>query len=992
MKIPSLSSHFSITLLAAACLALSVSAACASSYQSIVSSDTPIAFYALNPAQDGTSTAPDLTGNGNNGVIAGNISYGFGPTAYITNAAYFDGGEAIDLSQGSNPGLLNFTGPITIEAWVQPSSANLFADAVAKGYFSSSPYYEIVLRVNGPYGQNYYGSSGSVGLNGGTQVTNWTYMVMSSDGVNNSLYENGVLVAQSPDTSGSIEFTDDWVIGDGSDAGVTRTWNGGISEVAIYNHGLTAAQVINHYYYGLLNSSASTSVPIINVQPQSQQSYVGGSVTFSVVTVSGLPATNQWFEGSTPLPGQTGTSLTLSSLQLTNAGNYHVVIGNANGTTNSVTVALTVSTPSHLEWTSSGNNGTWDVDTSANWLNVSNETQTVFNQGDNVLFDDTPGVPTTVNVSGTVDPSLITVNSSANDFTIQSGAFGGSGSLVKQGSSPLVITCSSGLSGSVSIQGGSVYAGNNCFNNVSSITVTNNSTLDFGGGQFSSLKPITVSGTGLNGEGALYDSYSGNTPAELANITLAGDTLFGGTARWDLASGSQISGPYNLTLDWSHSGGYGQWNGVTIGANVPQITVTNASSLGMTGMDTSCQNPATVFNISTNGALTLYGGGFNGSLNLYNGVQMIVYNGNVTLGGSSIHLYSGVTMSLYGAGIALTGNSLTFENGAALQTYYNSGNNPINNQVTFNGVAHFVLGDHTESFSGVMSGAGGFVLDYYNNDVVLSASNTYSGPTIIGSSGNTPQVALSGNGSITHSSLIFFGGSDPTVGHIDASGRPDQTLTLANGQTLGGVGGITGNFVLDPAAVLSPGGTNTTIGITTGSNPTGEIAASGNVTLEGTTVIKLDGATNDVVAAGGTITYGGTLDLVNVSGTPLAGGSTFKIFNAATLVSSFSTITLPALGSGLSWNTSQLGSGVISVSGSSGALISSTSLSGTNLVFSGSGGTASAPYYVLSTTNLLTGPWITIATNSFDASGNFSVTNGLRNPERFYTIEQQPEN
>jgi hypothetical protein len=387
--------------------------------------------------------------------------------------------------------------------------------------------------------------------------------------------------------------------------------------------------------------------------------------------------------------------------------------------------------------------------------------------------------------------------------------------------------------------------------------------------------------------------------------------------------------------------------------------------------------------------LTLYGGGFNGSHNLYNGVQMIVYNGNVTLGGSSIHLYSGVTMYLYGAGIALTGNSLIFENGATVQTYYNGGNNPINNQVTFNGVAHFVLGDHTLSFSGAMNGAGGFVLDYYNNSMVLSASNTYSGPTIIGSGGNSPQVALSSNGSITHSSLIFFGGSDPTVGHLDASGRSDQTLTLASGQALEGVGGITGNFVLDPGAVLSPGGTNTTIGITTGSNPTGEIAASGNVTLEGTTAIKLDGVTNDVVAAGGTITYGGTLNLANASGTAWAAGNSFKVFNAAVYKGAFSGVTPATPGAGLSWNTNQLGSGVISVSGSSSAIISSTSLSGTNLVFSGSGGTANAPYYVLSTTNLVKGPWITNTTGNFLSNGNFSVTNpilpGL--PQRFYLIK-----
>ncbi len=985
MKILSLNRYFSRTLLAIACVALSVSAARAGSYQSIVLGDNPLAFYALNPGADGNSTAPDLTGNGNDGLIAGNLVAGFGPSAYITNAASFDSGEAIDLSQGSNPSLLNFNGPITIEAWVQPSSANMFADAVAKGYDSSSGQ-EICLRVNGPYGQNYYASSGSVGVTGGTQATNWTYMVMSSDGTSNLLYENGILVAQSPDTSGSVQFNDDWVIGDGSSAGSTRTWSGGISEVAIYGHGLTAAQVLNHYYYGLINSSASTSVPIINIQPQSQQSYVGGSVTFSVVTVSASATTNQWYKGSTPLTGQTGTSLTLNNLQLTNAGNYSVVIGNANGTTNSAVAALSITVPSSLKWASSGSQA-WDIGSTANWLNLSTSAQTVFNQGDSVLFDDTPSVPTAVNVNGTVNPSQITVNANNNAYTIQSGGFGGSGSLLKEGTAPLIITCSSGLSGNAIVGGGSLYAGNNCLQSISAITVSNGATLDFGGGQFNSIKPITVAGTGLNGEGALYNSYD-DYPSELLNITLAGDTKFAGANRWDLSSGSQISGPHSLVLDWSLNADshYGQWSGVTIGADVTQITLTNGSSLGLSGMDNSCQNPATMLNISTNGALTFYSGAFNGGISLYNGSQMVVYNGNDVLGGSTLHIYNGATMYLYSSGIAMTGNNLIFEDGSTLQTYYNGGDNPINNQVTFNGVAHWVLGDHSMSFSNVLSGVGGFVLDYYNHDVVFNASNTYSGPTVLGSG---PQVALTGNGSITHSTPIFFGGSDPTVSHIDASGRADQTLALANGQTLGGVGGITGNLAMASGAVLSPGGTNTTIGITTGSNPVGEIAASGNVALGGTTVIKLNGTTNDVVAAGGTLTYGGTLNLANISGSALAGGTSFKIFNAAAYTGSFSGITPATPGSGLTWNTSQLSSGVVSVSGGSGLVISSTKVVGSNLVLSGSGGTANAPYNVLTTTNLLNSVWLPIATNNFDSSGNFSATNAIVPgvPQEFYLIK-----
>ena len=79
------------------------------------------------------------------------------------------------------------------------------------------------------------------------------------------------------------------------------------------------------------------------------------------------------------------------------------------------------------------------------------------------------------------------------------------------------------------------------------------------------------------------------------------------------------------------------------------------------------------------------------------------------------------------------------------------------------------------------------------------------------------------------------------------------------------------------------------------------------------------------------------------------------------------------------------------VPSSSRALISSTSLSGTNLVFSGSGGTASSPYYVLSTTNLVTGPWITNTTGNFLSNGNFSVTNPIKhnNLNVFYKIKYQ---
>jgi hypothetical protein len=955
---------------AAAVLLVTASMARAN-YQSTVLADNPLAFYPLNLDVDTSGTATDVSGNGNNGAYV-NIFSGFnnstGPSAYITNAVIFDGTDtSVDLSGASS--LTSLAGAVTLEAWVQPADSTSFGDIIGKGYDSSTSQ-ESYIRVDGPYGANYDVNLGNAQITGGQQTTTWTHVVLANNGTTTSLYLNGVLIQSKPDSVGALSFSDPWAIGNGTSAGNGRHFNGNITQVAIYANGLTAAQVLNHYFVGLVGVPAANAVPIINSQPQAQPSYVGGAVTLNVTAVSALPMTNQWYKGSTPLNGQTNTSLILANLQLTNAGNYSVVVGNANGTTNSAVAVLTVNTPRNLEWSANANSGVWDTSTSANWVNLANSQQTVFNPGDATLFDDTPGVPTSVTVSGVVYPSLVTVNSSANNFGFSgSGNLGGSGVLDKEGSSTLNITTPSGFTGSVIVGGGMVYAGNNCFSSAGSIVVSNNSTLDFGGGQFNNVTPVNVSGTGNNGQGALINTYA-DYPGEKLSVTLAGDTLFGGTARWDMASGSQISGAHNLTLDWSAAGNYGQWNSVAIGASIVGVTVANGSVLGMSGMDTSCQNPGTLFTISANGQLTLYSGGFNGSVHLSSGATMYVYSANVTLGGSNLIL----------------------EDGSSLQTYYNGGVNPVDNAVTLNGMVHFVLGDHTESFTNVIGGTGGFVLDYYNNAMVLSASNTYSGPTSIGSDGNSVEVSLAGNGSISHSSVIFFQGSAATVTHMDVTGRSDQTLTLASGQTLAGVGAINGNLVVSPGATLSPSGTNTVNG-NTSTNAVGAIAAANNVTLNGTTTLKLDGLANDMVQAAGNITYGGTLNLANISGTPLAAGNTFQLFTAGGSISgNFASITPTTPGTGLAWNTSQLSSGVLSVVSTAPPGFTKIVVSGGNVIVSGSGGSAGGTFYVLTATNLLTPltNWVVLSTNSYDSGGNFTVTNPVTvgTPERFYRIKQ----
>ncbi|MGH7968229.1 MAG: hypothetical protein ACREIC_05810, partial [Limisphaerales bacterium] len=595
--------------------------------------------------------------------------------------------------------------------------------------------------------------------------------------------------------------------------------------MAIYNHGLTAGQVLEHFYQGLLNASATTSPPIILAQPQPQATYLGGSATFRVSVVSALPTTNQWFKAGSPLPGQTNVSLTLLGVTAADAVNYSVVVGNTNGTTNSVAVPLTILTPgAALEWSANANSGVWDTGSSANWINLSNSSQTVFSANDQVLFNDTVGVPTTVTVNDSVAPSVVTVDSTANAYTFSgSGSISGAGSLEKLGSSTLNLNTGFGLTGPAFLGGGKVVGGNSAFNSFASVTVTNGGTMDFAGASMTTGKPITIgNGTIFNSGGAQY--------GQVFNITLTGPATFGGSNRWDLAGGSLLQGAGTVTIDWSAGAGYGEWNGLSVGAGVTAITLT-AGNFGMKNMDSGFQNAGTMFTVNTNCEVSFWSGGWNGSF----------------------HLRSNARVDLWTAPAAFNGSDLILDDGAMWYSWGSGPNDePVNSAVTFNGVAHFVLGDHNLLYTNVLSGPGGFVLDYWNHGIVLSASNTYTGPTIIGSSGNQPQVILTGDGSLSHSSLIFFGGNDPAVIHMDVTGRPDQNLTLASGQTLAGMGAINGGLVVSAGATVSPAGTNTTIGITTGSNPVGAITVFNDITLAGTTVIKLNGSgVNDVIQSGG---------------------------------------------------------------------------------------------------------------------------------------------
>jgi autotransporter-associated beta strand protein len=168
-----------------------------------------------------------------------------------------------------------------------------------------------------------------------------------------------------------------------------------------------------------------------------------------------------------------------------------------------------------------------------------------------------------------------------------------------------------------------------------------------------------------------------------------------------------------------------------------------------------------------------------------------------------------------------------------------------------------------------------------------------------GLSGN-PDAGLVklGAGTLTLSvANSYIGTTTVSNGTLLVSGSVAGDAAVAANGTLAGTGTVAGQVTVN--GTIAPG---TTAAL-------GTLTVSSNVTLAsaGTNVMKLNKttATNDVLSVAGTITYGGTLNLTNLSGT-LMTSSTFKLFNAGSYSGAFARLVPAIPGSGLGWNTNTL--------------------------------------------------------------------------------------
>ncbi len=658
--------------------------------------------------------------------------------------------------------------------------------------------------------------------------------------------------------------------------------------------------------------------------------------------------------------------------------------------------------------------------TEKDWRIGTNTTDTTYGDTDTVLFDDTLKGSSTITVATTVQPGSMTFSNSAVTYTFAgpNPIAGPSGMLIGGGGEVILDNASNTFAGQINISNGTLQIGNNDANGsiAANVSISAGSSLDFDRVDDLTYGGVLSGGGTVDKEGADVLTLAGDNVALGGTVFVQAGILRVGAinalgigANASIIIGSQgtldlngFSGDYSVITQPSRSitnGSIINDGGAAAIPGLGSITMlANATFGGTANWDLGNPDADSTngFSLSTEGAaenLTKVGPNAVG-----------IYNTSVDPALANIDVQSGALV--YGgrtSGLGNPANTLTVESGAALA--FDAPVNPLNKSIVFQdgsvdeneagssvitgpvylgtnvsgapGTINFDIAGALQAISNTISGPGSLVLN--GGSLYLYFPNTFTGATIL-NSGTLYLTALGG----VPDSLVVTIGADAI---LDLSGRANDTFRVTSGQMLDGFGFLSGILIEASGSTVMPGS----------SNVVGTLVTSSNITLNGTTLLKIQNATgqNDQLRTiQGSITYGGTLQVTNISTNAFYNGESFQLFNAAAYAGAFARILPPAPGPGLNWNTNALvTSGVLSIGGDS-PVFTSVTLSGNTLTFSGTNGVPNGPYTIYETTNLALplSSWTPIATKNFNASGGFLFTEPYSKsvPAEFFTIQQQP--
>jgi len=572
--------------------------------------------------------------------------------------------------------------------------------------------------------------------------------------------------------------------------------------------------------------------------------------------------------------------------------------------------------PATLVWTGNGGNNFWDNGTNFCWLNDIVADRFYFL--DDVLFNNIGSTNPTANLVGELTPNSVTVDATVNYTFSGSGRITGTTGLVKTNSGTLTILTANDYTGPTIINGGKL-----------SVASLANSGAASGIGAASLLSANLVLGNGTL-------SYTGSSVS-----SDRGATFNSGGATFDIpSSGTTVT-----------------WNGTSIGAG--RLTKSGAGTLTLTA-----ENSFSGGTVVSNGTLALFGpsGGNTETAN------------NYALGSGSVTLYGGI-LKLFGGGLGDAGAGYgTFSRpiivpAGATATILTPARYTMNSSLsgggTLNLEVNYVRGSlngNWSAFTGTINvtartadsefrvtdsaGYAGATI-FVNDGAVITQSGSASimeigtlggtsgaqvGPGNSTSSGrsfrvgwNNQDATFAGQiladgvntvtkvgtgawtltGANTYTGGTIVNGGALIVNNTSGTGTGTGAVTVNTGATLAGSGIISGAVTINSGATIAPG---TSIGTLTVNNSL-TLAAGSTTFIE----INKTSLAKDLLSVSGTLTYGGTLVVTNLSGT-LTNGDSFKIFNGASYAGSFTSSNLPPLASDLKWNLATLKTtGTISV-------------------------------------------------------------------------------
>ncbi len=379
----------------------------------------------------GDSNANDSIGT-SGGTVTGTVSYS---TGEVGSAFAFVNGK---VNFGTNTA--NFgTNSFTVEFWLKTTAqvSESFEMAVMEkrpACNATLSFWGMRMGGAGTGGKLIVEASSNAAQNQQSIMANklindgvWHHVAFTRFFGTMSLYLDGTLnISQTNPATVYLSNAVGFVVGQGvcSCCSGTQPFSGFMDELSIYNRALSAAEILSVYNAGTYGK-CSGSAPFITQQPTSITAQTNSMVGFSVLATGTLPLGYQWSFNSSPISGATTSSLTVTNVQVANAGSYSVFITNAFGSAQSSNAILTVTTGSGgggggtstncatisglTHWWQAEGNAHDSVGTSAGTASTG-ISYTSGKVGQSFNFDGT---------SGEVDMDTSTGNFRTNDFTVE---------------------------------------------------------------------------------------------------------------------------------------------------------------------------------------------------------------------------------------------------------------------------------------------------------------------------------------------------------------------------------------------------------------------------------------------------------------------------------------------------------------------------------------------------------------------------------------------